>query len=205
MSGVTLIVMAAGLGSRYGGLKQIDPVGPHNATILDYAVYDALSAGFNKVVFVISKKNEMDFRERFGKTIEKQCETTYVFQHLEDLPAGFVLPAERQKPWGTAHAVLGCKDVVTTPFAVINADDFYGRAAFRALHTFLQTAQEAGDISDYCMVGYILSNTLTSVVSARPTRAVVFEFHQTKKNVGVLDSSYPAFVLALTQIVVYGT
>ena len=153
--------MAAGLGSRYGGLKQIDPVGPHNTTILDYAVYDALHAGFDKVVFVITENIEAAFRERFGKTIEKHCETAYVFQRLTDVPEGFVLPEGREKPWGTAHAVLGCKDVVTTPFAVINADDFYGRTAFRVLHTFLQSAQDRADFYEYCMVGYVLKNTLT--------------------------------------------
>lgn len=153
--------MAAGLGSRYGGLKQIDPVGPHNATILDYAVYDALNAGFDKVVFVISKRIEADFRERFGRTIEKHGDIVYVFQRLEDVPASFVIPPGRKKPWGTAHAVLGCKDVVTTPFAVINADDFYGRAAFQALHTFLQTAHDSASTYNYSMVGYILGNTLT--------------------------------------------
>jgi len=159
----TLVVMAAGMGSRYGGLKQIDPVGPHDATILDYAVYDALNAGFDKVVFVITKHIEDAFHERFGRTIEKHCETAYAFQSLDNLPAGFALPPERQKPWGTAHAVLGCKDVITTPFAVINADDFYGRSAFRALHTFLQNVPErtASSVSNYCMIGYVLKNTLT--------------------------------------------
>jgi hypothetical protein len=157
----TLVVMAAGLGSRYGGLKQIDPVGPYGAVILDYSVYDALRAGFGKVVFVINRAIEEAFRERFGRTVEKYCETAYVFQGVEDLPAGFEVPQGRQKPWGTGHAVLGCKGVVTSPFAVINADDFYGRAAYQALVDFLQHAEDRDGVYDTCMVGYILRNTLT--------------------------------------------
>ena len=157
----TLIVMAAGLGSRYDGLKQIEPIGPHGAVILDYSVYDALRAGFGKVVFVINRAIEEAFREQFGRTVEKYCETAYVFQRIEDLPPGFEVPPGRQKPWGTGHAVLGCKDVVKTPFAVINADDFYGRAAYRALVDYLQHAEDHDGVYDACVVGYILRNTLT--------------------------------------------
>jgi len=157
----TLIVMAAGLGSRYGGIKQIEPVGPHGATLLDYAVFDALRAGFGKVVFVISEAIEAPFRERFGATIERHCDVAYVIQRLSDVPPGFVLPPERRKPWGTGQAVLSCRDEVAGPFAVINADDFYGRAAFATLAGYLARAEDKGGVYDYCMVGYVLANTIT--------------------------------------------
>jgi dTDP-glucose pyrophosphorylase len=157
----TLVVLAAGIGSRYGGLKQIDPIGPHGEIILDYSIYDALAAGFGQVVFVISSAIEGSFRDRVGRTIEQQCETAYVVQRLEDLPQGFRAPPGRQKPWGTAHAAWACRDTVRSPFAVINADDFYGRSAYRALSCHLEQAQEPKTIPDYCMVGYRLENTLT--------------------------------------------
>ncbi len=156
-----LVVMAAGLGSRYGGIKQIEPVGPNGATLLDYAVYDALRAGFGKVVFVVNQVIEAPFRERFGTTIERYCDVAYVTQRLTDLPPGFSLPPERQKPWGTGQAVLSCRDEVDGPFAVINADDFYGRAAFEALSGYLAHAEDKGGVYDYCMVGYVLENTIT--------------------------------------------
>ena len=158
---LTLVVLAAGIGSRYGGLKQIDPVGPSGEIIIDYSIYDALQAGFGKVVFGVSETIEEVFRERVGRTIEQQCETAYVLQRLEDLPAGFQVPPERQKPWGTAHATRCCIDEVNTPFAVINADDFYGRAAYRALAQYLQQAKDREDAYDYCMAGYLLEDTLT--------------------------------------------
>jgi len=157
----TLIVMAAGLGSRYGGIKQIEPVGPHGATLLDYAVYDALRAGFGKVVFVVNQIIEAPFRERFGTTIERYCDVAYVIQRLTDLPPGFSLPPERQKPWGTGQAVLSCRGEVAGSFAVINADDFYGRAAFEALSGYLTSAEDRNGFYDYCMVGYVLENTMT--------------------------------------------
>lgn len=157
----TLIVMAAGLGSRYGGIKQIEPIGPHGATLLDYAVYDALRAGFGKVVFVVNATIEAPFRERFGTTIERHCDVAYVVQRLTNLPPGFALPPERQKPWGTGHAVLSCRDVVGGPFAVINADDFYGHAAFETLSGYLASAEDKDSFYNYCMVGYVLGNTVT--------------------------------------------
>jgi len=157
----TLIVLAAGIGSRYGGLKQIDPVGPNGEIILDYSIYDALEAGFGQVVFVLSAAIEEAFRDRVGRTIEGHCETTYVIQELEDLPQGFAVPPGRQKPWGTAHATWACRNAVSTPFAVINADDFYGRSAYEALSKHLGNAQDRDGVSDYCMVGYMLENTLT--------------------------------------------
>lgn len=161
MSKPTLVVMAAGIGIRYGGLKQIDPVGPNGEIIIDYSVYDALNAGFGKVVFVIKKDIEEAFRERVGKTIEKRCETTYVFQEIADVPEGFEVPSGRQKPWGTGHATLSCRNVVHSPFAVINADDFYGRSSYQTLCDCLRSAQDHDGVYNYCMVGYMLKSTLT--------------------------------------------
>lgn len=157
----TLVVLAAGIGSRYGGLKQLDPIGPNGEIILDYSIYDALNAGFGKVVFVIKQDIEEVLRERVGKTIEKRCETAYVFQRIGDVPEGFEAPPDRQKPWGTAHATLSCKNVVHSPFAVINADDFYGRSSYQTLCDYLKNAQDRDGVYDYCMVGYVLENTLT--------------------------------------------
>ncbi len=153
--------MAAGMGSRYGGLKQLDPVGPNGELIIHYSVYDALQAGFDKVVFIIREDIEAAFREHIGESVEKQCETVYVHQKTSDTPPGVSIPIARQKPWGTAHAVYAARSVLNTPFAVLNADDFYGRSAFRILGSYLQNSAELGDSSDYCMVGYRLANTLT--------------------------------------------
>lgn len=162
MSNPTLVVMAAGIGRRYGGLKQIDPIGPYGEIILDYSVYDALRAGFESVVFVINKEIEQAFRERVGRTIERQVATRYVFQELEDVPDGCEVPADRQKPWGTGHATLSCRNVVGSPFAVINADDFYGRSSFQSLCDYLKGARDRRGVYDYCMVGYVLENTLSA-------------------------------------------
>ena len=153
---ITLVVMAAGMGSRFGGLKQIEPIGKNGEVLLDYSVYDAVTAGFNKVVFVIKHSIEADFRAVAGKRIEKMVKTEYVYQETDALPDGFVCPAGRVKPWGTAHAVLCCKDKVKEPFAVINADDYYGKSAFAKMAGFLKSNTE-----DYCMVGFRLANTLT--------------------------------------------
>lgn len=159
---LTLVVLAAGIGSRYGGLKQIDPMGPSGEIILDYSVYDARRAGFSKVVFVISKAIEEAFRERVGSTIERQLETAYAFQRLDDgLPEGFEIPAGRVKPWGTAHATLASRGAVDSPFVVINADDYYGRTAYQAVADTLRGPHPADGVADYCMVGYRLGNTLT--------------------------------------------
>ncbi len=160
-SELTLVVMAAGIGSRYGGLKQLDPIGPYGEVIIDYSVYDALRAGFGKVVFVINPDMEEAFRARVGKTIESHCDAAYVLQRLEDVPAGFRVPPERQKPWGTAHAVLSCRGVVDSSFAVINADDFYGHTSFQILGNYLGSASDHDGIYHYSMVGYVLENTLT--------------------------------------------
>lgn len=157
----TLVVLAAGIGRRYGGLKQVDPVGPNGEWILDYSVYDALQAGFEAVVFVIRPDMEAAFRQQIGRNVEQRCEVRYVFQRLEDLPAGFEVPPGRQKPWGTGQATLSCRDVVDTPFAVINADDLYGRSAYQALVAYLRGAQDREGAYDYCMVGYPVENTLS--------------------------------------------
>jgi hypothetical protein len=157
----TLVLMAAGLGSRYGGLKQIDPVGPSGEIIIDYSIYDALKVGFGKVVFIITKQNEEAFRERIGYRIEKLVDTEYVFQRVDDVPAGFEVPSDRKKPWGTGHAVMSCHNAVNTPFAVINADDFYGQASFKLLYDFLSEVDCQSDTYKYCMVGFQLENTLT--------------------------------------------
>ena len=152
----TLVVMAAGMGSRFGGLKQLEPIGSNGEVLLDYSVYDAQKAGFNKVVFVIKHAIEKDFREMVGKRIEKKIDVDYAFQELDKLPTGFTVPADREKPWGTGHAVLCCKDFVTQPFAAINADDFYGPSAYKQINNCL--SKQTGD---YCMVGFRLKNTLT--------------------------------------------
>lgn len=152
----TLVVMAAGMGSRFGGLKQMEPIGKNGEVLLDYSVYDAQKAGFNKVVFVIKHAIEKDFREMVGKRIEKRIDVDYAFQELDKLPSSFVVPEGREKPWGTGHAVLCCKDFVNQPFAAINADDFYGASAYRQINECL--AKQTGD---YCMVGFRLKNTLT--------------------------------------------
>ncbi len=133
MSSLALVVMAAGIGSRYGGLKQIDPVGPSGEVVLDYSVYDALRAGFDRVVFIIREDIEAAFREKIGRRIERAADTAYVFQSPGRVPQGFRVPEGRKKPWGTAHAILCAKDAVTTPFLAINADDYYGRTAFKAM------------------------------------------------------------------------
>ena len=162
MQNPTLVVMAAGMGSRYGGLKQIDPVGKHGEIIMDYSLYDALQAGFRKVVFIINHKIEQDFIEVVGKRAEKHMEVHYVFQQPDTmLPAGFTVPEGRVKPWGTAHAILCCKDVVHEPFAAINADDYYGRHAFSVLYDYLKTCGDKDGLLDFSMVGYLAKNTLT--------------------------------------------
>ena len=155
-----LVIMAAGMGSRYGGLKQIDPVDEQGHIIMDFSIFDAKRAGFEKVVFIIKKENEADFKEAVGKRMEEVMDVAYVFQDLHNIPEGFEVPEGRVKPWGTAHAVLSCIDEVDGPFAVINADDYYGRDAFQKIYDFLST-HEDDDKFRYTMVGYQLENTLT--------------------------------------------
>ena len=154
-----LVVLAAGMGSRYGGLKQIDPVGQSGEKIIDYSVYDALDAGFERVVFITNHKIEKDFKELVGAEIEKHAEVRYAFQELTDLPAGVTIPEDRQKPWGTSHAVYAARDLLDAPFAVINADDFYGREAYHQIYQFLTETADKDD--EYCMIGYLVKNTVT--------------------------------------------
>jgi UTP-glucose-1-phosphate uridylyltransferase len=152
----TLLILAAGMGSRYGGLKQIDPVGPNGEAIIDYSVFDALRAGFGKLVFVIRKDIEQPFRESIGQRFEKRADVRYVFQELTSLPAGFTVPAGRIKPWGTSHAILMAEGTIHEPFAAINADDFYGAESYRVLAGHLRSGSD-----EYAMVGFILRNTLS--------------------------------------------
>mgnify|MGYP000000726497 CR=1 FL=1 len=155
----TLIIMAAGIGSRFGeGIKQLAKMGPNGEIIMDYSIYDAKEAGFNKVVFIIRKDIFEEFEEVIGSRIKKQIDVEYVFQELNDLPEGFKLPEGRTKPWGTGQAVLCCKDVVKEPFVIINADDYYGKQAFRNLYDFLE---ENEDECQFCMAGFVLKNTLS--------------------------------------------
>lgn len=156
-----LVVMAAGMGSRYGGLKQIDPIDEYGNIIMDFSIYDAIQAGFRKVVFIIKKENEESFRAAIGDRIAKQIETAYVFQDLNNIPEGFKVPQDRVKPWGTGHAVLSCIGTVDGPFAVINADDYYGSKAFKLAYDFLANAKEDDKQYQYMMVGYQLEKTLT--------------------------------------------
>ena len=156
----SLVIMAAGIGSRFGkGIKQLEPVGPGGEIIMDYSIHDALEAGFDRVVFIIRRDLEEDFREIIGNRIEKICPVAYAFQEKENLPAPFTCPPERKKPWGTGQAVLSCKGIVNEPFLVINADDYYGKESFRLAHDFLVKNAEKGN--SFCMPGFILKNTLS--------------------------------------------
>ena len=155
-----LVIMAAGMGSRYGGLKQIDPIDPQGHIIMDFSIYDAVKAGFEKVVFIIKKANEQAFKESIGDRISKKVQVEYVYQELEKLPEGYQAPEGREKPFGTGHAVLCCKDVIDGPFAVINADDYYGRHAYQAIYDYL-TGHQDDEKYRFAMVGYALKNTLT--------------------------------------------
>lgn len=155
-----LIIMAAGMGSRYGGLKQIDPISDQGEIILDFSLYDAMMAGFEKVVFIIKKENEKDFRALIDERAGRYLGVEYAFQELSDIPKGYQVPEGRVKPWGTCHAVLSARDFIKGPFAVINADDYYGPGAFQSIYDYLETAED-DEKYRYCMVGYQLENTLT--------------------------------------------
>ena len=158
MNKPVLVVMAAGMGSRYGGMKQIDPVGPNGEVIIDYSLYDAYRAGFRTVIFVIKHEIEEAFRAAIGDRISKIMEVKYAFQQLDILPTGFEVPENREKPWGTCHAVLAAKNLIDGPFAVINADDYYGVEAFQVMYDYLSTHAD-DDFYRYCMVSYLLKNT----------------------------------------------
>ena len=155
-----LVIMAAGMGSRYGGLKQIDPIDEQGHIIMDFSIYDALAAGFEKVVFIIKKANEEAFKECIGNRMSDKIKVEYVYQELEKLPEGFSVPEGREKPFGTGHAILCCKDVLDGPFAVINADDYYGKHAYQAIYDYL-TSHQDDEKYRYAMIGYYLKNTLT--------------------------------------------
>lgn len=164
MKQTSLLIMAAGIGSRYGvGIKQLEGIDKNNHLIIDYSIHDAIEAGFNRIVFIIRKDIEEDFRERIGDRIEEICrkagvETAYVFQNMEDIPEGFAVPEGRKKPWGTGQAVLAAKDIIKEPFAVINADDYYGKTAFAIMHDWLTEDHAEGE---YSLAGFILKNTLS--------------------------------------------
>lgn len=163
MKKTSLVIMAAGIGSRFGGgIKQLEPVGPSGEIIMDYSIHDALEAGFDKIVFIIRKDLEKDFKEIIGNRIEKIAPVEYAFQEIDNLPEGFEVPEGRKKPWGTGQAVLAAKDLVHEPFLVINADDYYGKEGFKKIHDYMvNEMDENGSVYDMCMAGFILSNTLS--------------------------------------------
>ena len=163
MRETALVIMAAGIGSRFGGgIKQLEPMGPGGEIIMDYSIHDALEAGFNKIIFIIRKDLEQDFREIIGRRIEKIAPVEYVYQELDRLPEGYTVPEGRKKPWGTGHAVLMVKDLVKDPFMVINADDYYGKEGFRKLHDYMVRDMDTqSDVYEICMGGFILANTLS--------------------------------------------
>lgn len=165
-----LVILAAGIGSRYGGLKQIDPVGANGELIIDYSIYDALAAGFRKIVFIIKREIEEDFREVVGGRIARRAETAYAYQEIDLLPPGYEIPPGRVKPWGTAHALLAARNVLDGPFAVINADDYYGKAAFSSIFAWLSAPAPADGLNHYAMVGYRIENTVSEYGSV--TRGV---------------------------------
>ena len=157
----TLLILAAGMGSRFGGLKQIEPIGPNDEFIIDYSIYDAIRNGFNKIVFVIKKENYGIFRETIGKRIEDKIETKYVFQDLNNLPNNYKCPEDRIKPWGTAHAIMCAKNVINEPFVIINSDDFYGLDAYKVISKFIDNSKD-NTKEHFGLVGYNVENTLTS-------------------------------------------
>ena len=189
MKKTTLLIMAAGIGSRFGGgIKQLEPVGLHDEIIMDYSIHDAIKAGFNKIVFVIRRDIEADFRERIGDRVEAVCralhvETTYAFQDLAEIPEGYTVPEGRTKPWGTGQAVLAAKDLIHEPFAVINADDYYGKEAFRKLHDWLVLDHADTAVA---MAGFILKNTLSD--NGGVTRVFFVKYFSLKK-----ASEFPFF------------
>lgn len=162
MKKTALVILAAGIGSRFGGgIKQLAPVGPHNEIIMEYSIHDALKAGFNKIIFIIRRDLEKDFKQIIGDRISAVADVGYAYQSLSDLPEGFTVPEGRKKPWGTGQAILCCRELLDMPFAVINADDFYGRGGFQRVHDFLISTDGGSDKLHFCMAGFILGNTLS--------------------------------------------
>lgn len=159
-NGKTLVIMAAGMGSRFGGLKQIEPVGPNGEFIIDYSIYDAIKAGFDRVVFIIKEENYDIFKETVGNRVSNHIKVDYVFQKIDNIPEGYQVPENRVKPWGTSHAILSCYGIVNEDFVVINSDDFYGRDAFATAMKFLKTREEK-NLNEYALIGYHVKNTLT--------------------------------------------
>ncbi len=182
----TLVVMAAGMGSRFGGIKQLEPVGPSGEIIMDYSAYAAKKAGFNKIIFIIRKDLEEDFVKIVGNRVAEQIKVEYVFQELDDLPEGFAVPEGRVKPWGTGHAILSVKDSIHEPFAVVNADDYYGEEGFRKIHDFLISQTKNSDKYNISMVGFQLGNTLSENGSV--TRGVC-KVDSEHKLVDILETS----------------
>lgn len=174
----TLLILAAGMGSRFGGLKQVEPVGPNGEAIIEYSIYDAIRTGFGKVVFIIRESFADAFKEKFDKILKGKIEVEYVYQELDILPEGFSLPEGREKPWGTAHAILVAKDVIKEPFCALNADDFYGHNAYKAMSEFLTNSQ---DEKEYSMVGYKLKYTLSDFGSVSRGICDVDESNNLKK------------------------
>ena len=206
----TLIIMAAGIGSRFGGgIKQLAKMGPNGEIIMDYSIRDAKEAGFNKVVFIIRKDIFEEFEEVIGNRIKEQIDVEYVFQELDDLPEGFEVPAGRTKPWGTGQAVLCCKDVVKEPFVIINADDYYGKEAFVKLHDFLVSGEDLGREFTMGMAGFILKNTLsdngavTRGVSVVDEKGLLSQVHETTgiemNEEGKMWAAYPEFLEYLAE------
>lgn len=189
----TLIIMAAGIGSRYGkGIKQLAKIGPHDEIIMDYSIYDALEAGFNKVVFIIRKDIEKEFKEVIGTRIEKHIQVEYVFQEINTIPEGCTVPEGRIKPWGTGQAILSCKEIVNEPFVIINADDYYGKVAFKKLHDFLIEDSHRNSEFTMAMAGFILKNTLSD--NGTVTRGICVEdeegyLHRVIETKGIIRNS----------------
>lgn len=182
---MTLVIMAAGMGSRFGGLKQIEPIDEYGNFIIDYSIYDAIREGFTKVVFIIKKENYDVFRETVGKRVEKYIKVEYAFQEIDKLPEGYSVPEGRVKPWGTGHAILCAKEFVDENFAVINSDDFYGRDAFRVIAEFLKNNKGAEKPSEYAMAGYLVKNTLTENGSVKRGVCKIEDNHLT----GLIEST----------------
>lgn len=182
---MTLVIMAAGMGSRFGGLKQIEPIDEYGNFIIDYSIYDAIREGFTKVVFIIKKENYDVFRETVGKRVEKYIKVEYAFQEIDKLPEGYSVPEGRVKPWGTGHAILCAKEFVNENFAVINSDDFYGRDAFRVISEFLKNNKGAEKPSEYAMAGYLVKNTLTENGSVKRGVCKIEDNHLT----GLIEST----------------